>query len=58
MAAVTTSSTRWSAGDADTIRRGLRAHFTAGATHIRLQPVHADGEFAARDRIQGALADI
>jgi len=25
-------------GDADTIRRGLRAHFTAGATHVCLQP--------------------
>jgi hypothetical protein len=30
-------------GDAETIRRGLRAHFTAGATHVCLQPVHADG---------------
>src|SRR5215470_14017240 len=38
-------------GDADTIRRGLRAHFTAGATHVCLQPVHADGDFAARDRM-------
>ena len=44
-------------GEADTIKRGLRAHFTAGATHICLQPVHADGDFAARDRIWGALAD-
>jgi len=44
-------------GDADTIRRGLRAHFTAGATHVCLQPVHADGDFAARDRMLAALAD-
>ena len=44
-------------GDADTIRRGLRAHFTAGATHVCLQPVHAEGDFAARDRILAALAD-
>jgi probable F420-dependent oxidoreductase len=44
-------------GDADTIRRGLRAHFTAGATHVCLQPVHADGDFAARDRMLTALAD-
>jgi probable F420-dependent oxidoreductase len=44
-------------GDGDTIRRGLRAHFTAGATHVCLQPVHADGDFAARDRMLTALAD-
>jgi probable F420-dependent oxidoreductase len=44
-------------GDAETIRRGLRAHFTAGATHVCLQPVHADGNFAARDRMLAVLAD-
>jgi probable F420-dependent oxidoreductase len=44
-------------GDADTIRRGLRAHFAAGATHVCLQPVHADGDFAARDRMLATLAD-
>jgi probable F420-dependent oxidoreductase len=44
-------------GDADTIKRGLRAHFAAGATHVCLQPVHADGDFAARDRMLAALAD-
>jgi len=44
-------------GDAETIKRGLRAHFTAGATHVCLQPVHADGDFAARDRMLAALAD-
>jgi len=44
-------------GDADTVRRGLRAHFTAGATHLCLQPVHAEGDFAARDRMLAALAD-
>ena len=43
-------------GDADAIRRGLREHFTAGATHVCLQPVHADGDFAARDRMLTALA--
>jgi hypothetical protein len=37
--------------------RGLRAHFTAGATHVCLQPIHADGDFAARDRMLAALAD-
>jgi probable F420-dependent oxidoreductase len=44
-------------GDADTVKRGLREHFTAGATHVCLQPLHADGDFAARDRILAALAD-
>ncbi len=44
-------------GDAETVKRGLRAHFAAGATHVCLQPVHADGDFAARDRMLAALAD-
>jgi probable F420-dependent oxidoreductase len=43
-------------GDADKIKQGLRAHFTAGATHVCLQPVHAEGDFAARDRMLAALA--
>jgi alkanesulfonate monooxygenase SsuD/methylene tetrahydromethanopterin reductase-like flavin-dependent oxidoreductase (luciferase family) len=45
-------------GDADTVRRGLLALFAAGATHVCLQPVHADGDFAARDSMLAALADI
>ena len=44
-------------GDADTIKHGLRAHFTAGATHVCVQPVHDDNDFAARDRMLKALAD-
>jgi probable F420-dependent oxidoreductase len=44
-------------GDADTIKRDLQAHFTAGATHVCLQPVHADGDFAARNHMLAALAD-
>jgi probable F420-dependent oxidoreductase len=44
-------------GDADTVKRGLREHFTAGATHVCVQPLHADGDFTARDRILAALAD-
>ena len=44
-------------GDAETIKKGLRAHFTAGATHVCLQPVHDDGDFIARDRMLAALAD-
>jgi probable F420-dependent oxidoreductase len=44
-------------GDAETVKKGLRAHFAAGATHVCLQPVHADGDLAARDRMLAALAD-
>jgi probable F420-dependent oxidoreductase len=44
-------------GDANTIKKGLRAHFDAGATHVCLQPVHEDGDFAARDKMLAALAD-
>jgi len=44
-------------GDADTVKRGLRAHFTAGATHVCVQPVHDEGDVAARDRMLKALAD-
>jgi len=44
-------------GDADKVKQGLRAHFAAGAAHVCLQPVHADGDFAARDRIVATLAD-
>ncbi|MCW5746682.1 MAG: TIGR03620 family F420-dependent LLM class oxidoreductase [Alphaproteobacteria bacterium] len=44
-------------GDAETIKRGLRRHFDAGATHVCLQPVHAEGDIAARDRMIAALAD-
>ena len=45
-------------GDADDVRRGLRAHFDAGATHVCLQPVHEEGNTAARDKIIETLADV
>lgn len=44
-------------GAVDTIKHGLRAHFTAGATHVCVQPVHDDNDFAACDRMLKALAD-
>ena len=44
-------------GDADAVKAGLRKHFTAGATHVAVQPVHAEGDIATRDRILTALAD-
>ena len=39
------------------VQEGLRAHFTAGATHVCVQPVHDDGDTAVRDRILTELAD-
>ena len=44
-------------GTADEVRAGLRAHFDAGATHVCLQPVHAEGDVANRDAMIAALAD-
>ena len=44
-------------GTVDEVKAGLRAHFDAGATHVCLQPVHADGDWAHRDAMITALAD-
>ena len=58
MAAATGSSTRCACGATPTrCKKGLRAHFDAGATHVCLQPVHEDGNIAARDKMLAALAD-
>ncbi len=43
-------------GDVATVTAGLRAHFDAGATHVCLQPVHAEGDWAHRDAMIAALA--
>jgi probable F420-dependent oxidoreductase len=43
-------------GDAASITGGLRAHFDAGATHVCIQPVHAEGDVAARDATIAELA--
>lgn len=45
-------------GTVDQIKAGLRAHFAAGATHVAIQPVHPDGDSAARDAILRAFADL
>ncbi|MBN8901450.1 MAG: hypothetical protein BGO51_06915 [Rhodospirillales bacterium 69-11] len=44
-------------GDAATVKAKLHAHFDAGATHVAIQPVHAEGDSKARDAILEALAD-
>ena len=43
-------------GDEAAIRRRLEAHLAAGADHVALQPVHAEGDTAALDRTVAALA--
>jgi probable F420-dependent oxidoreductase len=45
-------------GSVDQVKAGLRAHFTAGATHVAIQPVHAPGDTAGRDAMLAALADM
>ena len=44
-------------GDAATVKAKLKAHFDAGATHVCLQPIHEEGNTAARDDTLKALAD-
>jgi probable F420-dependent oxidoreductase len=44
-------------GDAATVKAKLKAHFDAGATHVCLQPIHEEGDIAARDDTLKALAD-
>ena len=45
-------------GSADDVKRQIRAHFDAGATHVCIRPVHANGDFAARDAMLRAMADL
>jgi probable F420-dependent oxidoreductase len=45
-------------GDAETIARGLRKHFGAGANHVCIQPVHAEADSEALDRTLAALASV
>lgn len=45
-------------GTAEQVKAGLRAHFAAGATHVAIQPVHPDGDIAARDAILRAMVDL
>jgi probable F420-dependent oxidoreductase len=45
-------------GDPAAIARGLRAHLEAGATQVCIQPLHPNGDIAARDRTLTALADL
>jgi probable F420-dependent oxidoreductase len=44
-------------GDPETTARGIRAHLDAGANQVCIQPVHAQGDIEARDRVLTALAE-
>jgi probable F420-dependent oxidoreductase len=44
-------------GTTAAVKDKLRAHFAAGATHVCIQPVHAEGDTAARDRTIAELVD-
>ena len=45
-------------GSVEDVKRQIRAHFEAGATHVCIRPVHANGDFAARDAMLRAMADL
>lgn len=40
------------------VKRQIRAHFDAGATHVCIRPVHPDGDYAARDAALKLMADL
>jgi probable F420-dependent oxidoreductase len=44
-------------GTAGQVKEKLRAHLSAGATHLAIQPLHEENDFASRDAIMKALAD-
>ncbi len=45
-------------GTVDEVKRQILAHFEAGATHVCIRPVHANGDFAARDAMLKAMAGL
>ena len=45
-------------GTVDDVKRQIRAHFEAGATHVCIRPVHPNGDSAARDAALKAMADL
>ena len=45
-------------GTVEDVKRQIRAHFEAGATHVALRPVHANGDYAARDAMLKVMADL
>jgi hypothetical protein len=44
-------------GTVGNINRQIRPHRAVGATHVALRPVHANGDYAARDALK-VMADF
>jgi hypothetical protein len=40
------------------VKRQIRAHFEAGGTQVAIRPVHAAGDYAARDAMVKVMADL
>jgi len=45
-------------GSVENVKRQIRAHFEAGATHVCIRPVHPNGDYAARDAMLRLMADL
>ena len=45
-------------GTVEQVKQQVRAHFHAGATHVCIRPVHADGDYAARDAMLKVMANL
>lgn len=45
-------------GTVEEVKRRIRAHFDAGATHVCIRPLHPPGDFAARDAMLATMADL
>ena len=44
-------------GTVEDVKRRIRAHLEAGATRVALRPVHANGDYAARDAVLKVMTD-
>jgi probable F420-dependent oxidoreductase len=45
-------------GPPEDVKRRIRAHFDAGATHVCIRPLHEPGDFATRDAMLATMADL
>ena len=45
-------------GTPEDVKRRIRAHFDAGATHVCIRPLHDPGDFATRDAMLATMADL
>ena len=45
-------------GTVEQVKQQVRAHFDAGATHVCIRPVHADGDYETRDAMLKVMVDL